>query len=89
MHDYLEVFVCVLYPSLGQTLALVIRKHVPLARRAVDKPALQAILLQHLRIGGNGLIVYLAIRIERGKRSIYQSLYLFHIAINICYRFYV
>lgn len=62
------------HPCLGQTLALVVGKHISLARRTVDKHALQAVFLQHCRIRGYRLIVDFAVLEEWRERGVDKTL---------------
>lgn len=78
VHNDLEAGGYGLHPSFGQLHTLVLRKHIPLARRAIDKYPFQTIARQHVRISLNGLIVHTTVLMKRRKRRIDQTKYLFH-----------
>ena len=78
MHDDLEALGGSSHPALRQFHALLGSKHIALARRTVDKDALQAVLLQHSSVGGNGFEVHIAVGIKGSKRRINKSDDFFH-----------
>ena len=67
------------HPGLRQAHALKLGEHIPLARGAVDEHTLQTVAGQQLRIGGDNLIVNLAVRQKRRKRRVDKTVNLFHI----------
>ena len=78
VHNHLEIVRHGFHPSLGQPHALLLREHVALARGAVDEYALQTVACQQGGIGGNGLVVHVAVSIERRKRCVNQTFDFFH-----------
>ena len=79
VHNHLESGGSYSHPLFGQTHAFLLGKHVTLARRSVDKHTFQPVFHQHAGIRLDRCQIHLSLLVERCKRSIDQSYYLFHI----------
>ena len=83
MHDHLEIRRCRIHPRLRQPHPLLLRQHIPLARRTVDKDPAESVFGQHRRISRNRLEIHIPVRPERRERRIDKPLDFFHLVSNI------